>query len=107
MAIQVYMDHNVPRSITDGLKARGVDIITSLEDGTSELVIQNYWIVRVNWDVCYSLEIIIYCKKLQSVKELGHLSMALSMLTNWRFNWRLHPRLGNHCESGRTPRLTE
>lgn len=36
MAIKLYMDHNVPRSITDGLRARGVDIITSYEDGTSE-----------------------------------------------------------------------
>jgi len=30
------MDHNVPRAITDGLRARGVDILTSFEDGTSE-----------------------------------------------------------------------
>ena len=37
MAIQLYMDHNVPRSITDGLKVRGVDIITALEDGTTEV----------------------------------------------------------------------
>ena len=32
MAIQLYMDHNVPRSITDGLRVRGVDITTTLED---------------------------------------------------------------------------
>lgn len=37
MAIQLYMDHNVPRSITDGLRVRGVDIITALEDGTTEV----------------------------------------------------------------------
>ncbi len=37
MAIQLYMDHNVPRTITDGLRARGVDILTSFEDGTNEL----------------------------------------------------------------------
>ncbi len=36
MAIKLYMDHNVPRAISDGLRARGVDIITSYEDGTSE-----------------------------------------------------------------------
>jgi uncharacterized protein with PIN domain len=36
MAIKLYMDHNVPRSISDGLRARGVDIITSYEDGTIE-----------------------------------------------------------------------
>lgn len=35
MAIQLYMDHNVPRAITDGLRSRGVNIITSFEDGTS------------------------------------------------------------------------
>ncbi len=37
MPIQFYMDHHVPRAITDGLKARGVDVITALEDGASEL----------------------------------------------------------------------
>ena len=37
MAIQLYMDHNVPRAITNGLRARGVDVVTSFEDDTSEL----------------------------------------------------------------------
>ena len=37
MAIRLYMDHNVPRAISDGLRARGVDVITSFEDGTNEL----------------------------------------------------------------------
>lgn len=37
MAIQLYMDHNVPRAITDGLRARGVDVITALEDDSTEL----------------------------------------------------------------------
>lgn len=37
MAVKLYMDHNVPRVITDGLRTRGVDVITSYEDGTSEL----------------------------------------------------------------------
>lgn len=37
MAIRLYMDHNVPRAIIDGLRARGVDVLTSFEDGTSEL----------------------------------------------------------------------
>lgn len=37
MAIKLYMDHHVPRAITVGLRLRGVDVIISLEDGTSEL----------------------------------------------------------------------
>ncbi|GBE34965.1 hypothetical protein BMS3Bbin06_01499 [bacterium BMS3Bbin06] len=37
MAIHLYMDHNVPRAITDGLRTREVDIITAFEDGASEL----------------------------------------------------------------------
>ncbi len=36
MAIQLYTDHNVPRSIADGLRSRGVEIVTSYEDGTNE-----------------------------------------------------------------------
>lgn len=37
MAIQFYMDHNVPRAITEGLRAREVSIITALEDGATEM----------------------------------------------------------------------
>ena len=37
MTIRLYMDHNVPRAIIDGLRARGVDVITAFEDGASEL----------------------------------------------------------------------
>jgi len=29
MTISLYMDHNVPRAITVGLRLRGVDVITS------------------------------------------------------------------------------
>ena len=36
MAIRLYIDHNVPRAITDGLQLRGIDLTTSREDGTSE-----------------------------------------------------------------------
>lgn len=31
------MDHHVPRSITNGLRLRGVDVITAAEDGADEL----------------------------------------------------------------------
>jgi hypothetical protein len=35
MALALYMDHNVPRAITVGLRLRGVDVLTAFEDGTS------------------------------------------------------------------------
>jgi hypothetical protein len=31
------MDHHVPRSITNGLRARGVDVLTAYEDQSHEL----------------------------------------------------------------------
>lgn len=31
------MDHHVPRAITNGLRLRGVDVITAAEDGADEL----------------------------------------------------------------------
>ena len=37
MAIQFYIDHNVARAITEGLRTRGIDIITAFEDDASEL----------------------------------------------------------------------
>jgi predicted nuclease of predicted toxin-antitoxin system len=37
MPIALYMDHHVSRAITLGLRMRGVDVLTALEDGASEL----------------------------------------------------------------------
>jgi predicted nuclease of predicted toxin-antitoxin system len=37
MALALYMDHQVPRAITAGLRLRGVDVLTAYEDGRSEL----------------------------------------------------------------------
>jgi predicted nuclease of predicted toxin-antitoxin system len=37
MSIALYMDQHVPRAITNGLRLRGVDVLTAHEDGTSEL----------------------------------------------------------------------
>lgn len=35
--IALYMDHNVPRAITVGLRLRGVDVITAYEDGADHM----------------------------------------------------------------------
>ena len=37
MTIALYMDHHVPRAITNGLRLRGVDVLTALEDSSHEL----------------------------------------------------------------------
>jgi len=37
MPLNYYMDHNVPRAITVGLRLRKVDVITAYEDGTHEI----------------------------------------------------------------------
>lgn len=37
MALRLYMDQHVPRPITNGLRLRGVDVLTAYEDGASEL----------------------------------------------------------------------
>lgn len=37
MAVSLYMDHHVPRSITVGLRLREVDVITVHEDGASQM----------------------------------------------------------------------
>jgi hypothetical protein len=36
MAVALYMDQHMPRAVTAGLRARGVDVITAYEDGASE-----------------------------------------------------------------------
>lgn len=33
MAVDLYFDHNVPRAVADGLRRRGVDVLTALADG--------------------------------------------------------------------------
>jgi predicted nuclease of predicted toxin-antitoxin system len=37
MALALYMDHHVPRAITDGLRLRDVEVITAYEDASHEL----------------------------------------------------------------------
>jgi predicted nuclease of predicted toxin-antitoxin system len=37
MAIALYMDHHVPRVITNALRLRDVDVLTAYEDGASTL----------------------------------------------------------------------
>jgi len=37
MPVALYMDVHVHRAITDGLRRRGVDVITAQEDGTDQL----------------------------------------------------------------------
>ena len=37
MALRLYMDHHVPRSITIGLRMRDVDVITAHEDSAGSL----------------------------------------------------------------------
>ena len=37
MSVALYMDHNVPRAITVGLRLRGVDLLTAFEDDASTL----------------------------------------------------------------------
>ena len=36
MSVRLYMDHHVPAAITQGLRSRGVDVLTAYEDGTAE-----------------------------------------------------------------------
>jgi hypothetical protein len=35
MALEFYMDQNVPRAIAIGLRLRGVDVVTAYEDGAA------------------------------------------------------------------------
>ncbi|MBI2480863.1 MAG: DUF5615 family PIN-like protein, partial [Planctomycetia bacterium] len=36
MSVALYMDHHVHRAITDGLRARGIDVLTAFEDSTAD-----------------------------------------------------------------------
>jgi predicted nuclease of predicted toxin-antitoxin system len=37
LPVRFYFDHNVNRAVTQGLRLRGVDVLTALEDGTHRL----------------------------------------------------------------------
>jgi hypothetical protein len=37
LPVRFYFDHNVKRAITEGLRLRGVDVLTALEDGAQRL----------------------------------------------------------------------
>lgn len=36
MSVKLYMDVHVRRAVTDGLRLRGVDVLTAQEDGAGE-----------------------------------------------------------------------
>jgi len=35
--LALYMDHNVPRAISEGLRLRGIDVITAYEDSADDM----------------------------------------------------------------------
>ncbi len=35
--LALYMDHHVPRAITEGLRLRGIDVIKAYEDGAGDM----------------------------------------------------------------------
>ena len=37
MSLRLYMDRHIPRAITEGVRHRGIDVITAQEDGAAEL----------------------------------------------------------------------
>ena len=37
MSIALFLDHNVRRAVAEGLRQRGVDLVTAHEDGSAEL----------------------------------------------------------------------
>ncbi len=37
MTVALYMDHHVHAAITDGLRQRGIDVLTAFDDGAAEL----------------------------------------------------------------------
>ncbi len=82
MPVKFYMDHHVPRAITDGLRAHGVEVITALEDGTSELDDPELL------DRAGELGCVLFTRDYNLLQEAtrrqrsGVLSKVLSMLTN-------------------------
>ena len=37
MPVLLYMDHHAPRAVTQGVRQRGVDVLTAYDDGSNEL----------------------------------------------------------------------
>ncbi len=72
--LALYMDQHVPRAITEGLRLRGIDVTTAYEDGASDMD-RNYWIVLVNWDVCFSRRMMTFSQRLPNDKEREFLLM--------------------------------
>jgi len=35
--LALYMDHNVPRAVSEGLRLRGIDVITAYEDSADDM----------------------------------------------------------------------
>ncbi|HKQ77688.1 MAG TPA: hypothetical protein VJ810_28590 [Blastocatellia bacterium] len=46
MGVKLYMDVHIRCAVTQGLRLRGVDVVTAQEDGTEE---PEEWINRTAW----------------------------------------------------------
>ena len=63
MAHALYMDTCVESAITNGLRARGVDVLTTQEDGHAETPDRWFWTEPASWEGSCSRETPIFCGK--------------------------------------------
>ena len=49
MTLRLYLDHHVPAAVSEGLRLRGVDVLTAYEDGSAELEDHPFFKGRLSW----------------------------------------------------------
>jgi len=54
MSVGLYMDEHVPRAITEGLRLRGVDVLTAQEDNRRRASDPNCWTEPLSWGASFS-----------------------------------------------------
>lgn len=66
MSLALYMDHHVPRAITNGLRFRGVEVITAYEDSAHE------WNDPALLDRAFGLENVLFTRDDDLLAEAVH-----------------------------------
>jgi uncharacterized protein with PIN domain len=88
LSVRLYMDVHVPRAITEGLRLRGVDVLTAQEDGARALSDPEL----LNWDT--SLGRVLFTRDTDLLAEATERQRTDRSFTGLVYAHQLHVTIG-------------
>lgn len=76
--VRFYTDEHVPRAVVEGLRRRGVDVLTVAEADMPGHVMKSTWRLHAAKGVCFSHRTQISCASMHTVCSMLVLSMRIN-----------------------------